>query len=534
MPLRFPTETFFTSSGNAAAQFQEAVRDGIADFACSLWAGFPGFITNNKNPVSSFARGYMNSICQNRVTLPTMSPAPFTGGQCPGVNYKILASCQVEYWTWNNFTFAKETDVFPSKDTSQNFPNLVGPISEVYWQSDPPCPSVDPDQTDCTYGGRVMRVYVRHAGGLASFQGALYTGGPFTGAVISTNSQKFLRRDTITNQNFVISRLDGQPDNCGDAGPRYDPTPPTTVDLSTTIIINSQDGDNLNLNLTYNQLSNEFNFPMGFKFEGVNVTLDFSGITIYGDESYTTPNNGNEPLPPGTDGGDNGIDGPYVETYPEQPWPVLPEFTLPKATQETFETAVCNEGVISLVNEVAISLPGLAPPLRIILSILVALLEEICTTEQVEAIVGFPEYYGVKPGAERPAIVYLYKTWDGTNYGASTYSATVNNPSTSAVAEIETVQIPNKTIGTFIASITLTNGTRLRASGSSKPNAIANLNFLIGKADPAILPANLTASTVVTEDTRLNVVDLVCRQIEYYPNGAGANKTPSIRRVIDQ
>lgn len=511
MTLKFPPESFFETSGNVAAQFSESVRDSIVDFACDLWSNYPAYISNNKSPAASFSRGFMNSICQGRVTLPTLDPIPFSGGQCPGVLY--------------DFTYVRGAYNISSCVLSESGPftlQFVGPLGRPFHN-----PTGVTATTSCN---GLSNATVELGNWLIS------TGAGDANLLSSAFNDPTGTADPPLSYINVLSvvRADGLPDNCGDLESGYDSPMPTGQDLTTNITVNVADNQDLTFNVTYNQLSPEFNFPIGFKMNGVNITLDMSGLTIYGDKTYERPGNNNDPAPPGNDGGDNGVDPPYDTEFPEFSYPVLPEFSLPEVVSETFDTAICDEGTITIIQEIVKTIPGISPPIRLLLEILVAILTELCEFEGGDAIVGFPEYYGVKPGAGRPAIVYLYKTWDGTNYGASTYSSTVNQPSQAAIDEIPTVVVPNKTIGTFVSSITMLGGTRLRASGDTKASSLVNVNYLISKADSSIVPPNVQDQIVTTEDTRLNVTALVCRQIEYYPNGAGASKTASIKRVIDQ
>lgn len=511
MPLTFPTSGFFQSSGNAAAEFQENLRDAIVDFSCNLWSNFPGFISAGTNPVSSFGRGYMSSICRNRVTLPGLPPPPFTGGQCEGVLYNL--NYREQAYNIGNCNLV--TDQFSNVQ-------VTGPVGQPFFQ-----PSGTTAQTSCN-GLSNDNV------DLGSWRVPTQAGDVVLAGGVFSDPSGVASPPLSSVTEITLTRIDGLPDDCGDPRREYDSPDPTGDDLETTITINSPDGDSVNLNLIYNKITNEYNFPMGFKLDGVNISLGFSGLTFYGDTNFFAPGGGNDPPPPGSDGGNNGVDGDYTQVFIDQTYPTLPDFAVPQTKEETIDTLICEDGVINIIQEVIKAAPGSSSLLQIILGTVNSILEEICTEQAPAPLVGYPEYYGLKPGAGRPAIVYLYKTWDGSNYGASTYSSTVNEPSSSAVAEIETVAIPDKTIGTFIASITLLGGTRLRASGTTKLNAISNLNFLIGKVNTGILPPDLNDNIVVTEDTRLQEVDLVCRQIEYYPQGAAANRSATVVRVIDQ
>ena len=106
-------------------------------------------------------------------------------------------------------------------------------------------------------------------------------------------------------------------------------------------------------------------------------------------------------------------------------------------------------------------------------------------------------------------------------------------PSTAAVTEIETVVVPDKTMGTWVMSLTMLDGSRLRVSGDTQASALSNFRFYLARIDSSIVPPNVANLRTLTEYPRLEVKTVKCRQIEYYPDGAGANKNPSIRRVIN-
>lgn len=331
-----------------------------------------------------------------------------------------------------------------------------------------------------------------------------------------------------------ITPSPGQPpDTCGDPPAEYPGTFPDVNDLITNISLTSQDNLNVDFELQYNQLVENYNFPMGFKLNGINVTLDVSGLTIYGDTGYTTPTNTNERNDPGHDGANNGVDGPYTKEFVNQEWAVVPELPIPRLLNRAINKTICNEGVIETVSETIKDIPGTIKPIDVVVDMLTNIVEEICGIEAAEATVGLPEYYSLAPGAMRPAIVYLYKEVIDGKWSSSTYSTTVNNPSSAAIGEIPTVNVPDKTIGTIVKSLTLTDGSRIRVSGDNETNATTNFNYILSKVDPAVVPANPQDIVTTTNYPRVTVRTLKCRQIEYYSMGAGANVSPDQRRVID-
>jgi hypothetical protein len=342
---------------------------------------------------------------------------------------------------------------------------------------------------------------------------------------------------SLVNVNEIVSdsfiRVDGMPDNCGSLPADYPVNVPSSMDLTTNITIVNLDGLDNNFVLVYNKLSNQYNFPMNFKLNGVNLTLDIGGITIYGAPQVTEPTSGNDLPVPGSDGGDDGAGGTNDDTYPDSEYPTVPDLTVPTSVSQLIEYVVCTDGVISAVSDTLKVVTANIPYFSLIIDILVNILTDVCEISEAEAIVGLPDYYALRPGVERPAIVYLYKEFINNTWQNSTYSSTVQHPSAAAIANIMTIVVPDKTMGTFLTSATLKDGSRIRSSGDTSAASLANFNFLLNQVDSAEIPADIVARTTTCEDTRLQVKTVKCRQIEYYPNGKAAGVNPLTRRVID-
>lgn len=492
MPVRFPIDTFFESSGNAAAEFTEAVRDGVATFACGLWNNFPGFITQGTNPANAFARGFMNRACSPiQPPVPAPSP-PFVGGQCP-TQYDI--NVLFDYFPAGSGTIANFNQTI--------FTNILGPITAI--------------TDNAVSGNNTFNVTV------------FFPSSPSgTVTVVNAGSGANILADTIT---YEVTRVDGMPDNCGSLPSQYTSPPPTINDLRQTTNILINDGLDLSLDIQYNQLSNQYNFPMNFKINGVNVTLDIGGITIYPPDGFSSPSGGNDVPPPGSDGGEDGIGNPIDDTYPDGDYPAGPDGTIVRDITEAIEYLVCTDGVIETVTESLKISVGYTPILTIIIDILGQILTDICETP--EASLGLPEYYGLQPGVDRPAIVYLWKIFAGGKWGASTYSSTVFYPTDAAIEDIENLTNIEKTIGTIKTFVRLTDGSVIQATGSNEAQSTANFEFLINQVNPVFLPANLSQSIITQEDARLGVKILTLRQVEYYPDGKKDNVAPTIKRTIN-
>ena len=492
MSIFFPVSEFFQASGNAAAEFNEAVRDAIVGHACNLWAAYPDFMTNRTDPITSFARGFMNQACSPiQPPLPPPGP-PYVGGQCCDANYTVTVNVTRSFNNGPPETFDQIFFVNQAKIVNSSVGNPVGNPNFLETQ-----------------------LLLENCAGVQFINSQPIGGVGFTGQINST----------------TIVRNDGLPDNCGDPLPGYGSPTPIQQDLNTVINITTIDTTDYSAPLIWNNTNNNFNFPMTFKYAGTNVTLDMSGLTIYGDLNIVSFNGGNDSPTPGSDGGTD-IDGnPVDTTQPGRDYPTLPPPALVESVAATLEYLICNEGVIETVTETIKAIPGLPPAVSIILSILGQILTDICEAEGSE--IGFPEVYPVLPGVERPAIVFYWKEFDMSGKALpSTYTSTVSNPSAAAIAAIPTVVVPDKDMGKYVVSVKLNDGSRIISSGVDEPAALAGYNFLLSQVDSALIPADEATVRSVTFRDILTDRTVKCTQIEYYPNGKQQNVSPAIVRRI--
>ena len=504
MTVKYPLSEFFQSSGNAAAQFSESLRDSVVGFACNIWAAYPAYVTQGTNPLSSFARGFMNSACspmQPAVPAPTV---PFTGGQCTEL-YNVTTSYeQSNLTTCAAFTF----------DNNQF--NLMGAITGLRLEF---LEFIPADPPNILFDATRYKVFLGYNNGASEIQLNDY----IDDGCGNANSV------SITN----IVRVDGMPDNCGNPPVTYPSPPPSSNDLTTIINITNGDTVDNSYTVVFNKTQNNYNFPMSFKINGINATLDLGGLTIFGDVNVTTTTTGNDPLPPGSDGGEDGAGGMNDTVYDDTEYPTLPELVVPQTTLQAFNYLRCNTDVLDPIMTTIQVASSSIPWLNLLIEIILDVLNDTCGGGNPEALVGLPEYYNVKPGTNRPAIVYLWKEVISGVIQASTYSSTVTYPTAAAIADIPTIVVPDKTIGTFRTSITLTDGVRILSTGDTQANADINFNFLLNQVDSAFLPIDVPGNTTRGVDSRLQVKTLKCRQIEYYPAGKNANTSPAQRRVID-
>lgn len=511
MSVQFPLSDFFQSSGNAAAEFSENLRDGIATFACSIWQNYPAFITEGTNPGSSFARGFMNQMCspiQSPVPLPTV---PFQGGQCDGVTYffrfetAIISAGTLAGWSAPvNFT---STSIIGAVASVKLFVNNVQDEDLEHWSFDG--------------NGEEPFINERNKSYRFDFEDA--AGNVYSAGVGNHFGVRFIE----------FFRQDGMADNCGNVPVDYPSSPPTSIDLTTTITITNLDTVDNTYVLTYNKLTNQYNFPMNFKLNGTNVTLDIGGITIFGAPEITNPTSGNDVPLPGSDGGDDGVGGNNDTTYPGTEYPTVPDLNVPITTEQLIEYVVCTDGVLTTVSELVKIATSFIPYTELVIGVLTNILTDVCEDGDVEPTIGFPEYYGVKPGAQRPAIVYLYKEVINDKWQASTYSSTVHNPTQAAIDNINSINVPDKDTGIFITNLNLLDGSRIRATGNNSINSRTNFNFLLNQVNPVFIPNNPNDFITETTYPQLQEKTLKCRQIEYYPTGKAAGINPAIRRVID-
>lgn len=492
MVTHYDVSSFFESSGNVAAEFGENLRDSVVTFACDIWETYPSFMTKGRNPTSSFARGYMNSVCSKiQRTPPPINTPDFSGGQCVAAPYDVT----IEY------TLGAGQ---PVRDRTTS---VFGSVRGGYFKS---------------VAGGGIEVGVRAGDGTIND--------------VETDYPVDLYNGNFGNPDFVnitaVVRTDGNPDDCGDLPPSYPPeTPPTFQDLSTTININNLDGVDNSYEVTWNQVVQNQNFPFNFKVNGVNVSIDLSGLTIYGDPGVTSSNNNPDTLPPGSNGGRDQDGNPYIEQYDDQDFPSLPEVVTPELVEQVLEYAVCELGVIELVEDLVKLPPGFQQVWQLLLTLLGSQLEELC---ELPSDVGLPEIFPVLPGVDRPIIMYYFKEVENGVKGSSTYVSTLPNPSSSAINEIETVSVPDRTLGRFVESLKLLDGSRVLARGVDENEAGIFFNFLLSRVDASFVPSEVNDLRITTENKRLaESVAVKCTQIEYYPDGKSFSRTPSVRRIID-
>ena len=511
MGIFYPVKEFFETSGNTAAIFTENLRDEIVRYGCELWQLYPDWMTQNSLPATAFARGFWNSAC-SPIQAPINPPANpgFSGGQCSGVEYDVDVNVKTEN-TSNcqplnfNFTF-----------------RVTGAVNGLYEIVE----ATRDTTTDCQGGNNSdldrVTIWLGAEGGDVQVLANVYQWSD------SGMPQPYTTY-TITD----ITRVDGQPDDCGDPPEKYPSVDPDPLDLVKNTPITVNDGLDLDLELVYVRNSNNYNFPFSMKVNGVNITIDLGGLTIHGNPFKIYPNSDRVLPPPGSDTSvDN--DGNDITTLYDNEHPVSPPFAQPALTREEIETIVCNDGVITIVRVIIDITTGHLPLLNLILDLLIGILRDVCGLRKADLCsIGFPEVYSLKSGVERPAIVYHFKEWDGSRWGKPTYTRTLTYPTVIAIAEINTLTALDFEMGTFKATIRLTDGAILQASGNTKANAKANLQWIIDRCEPSRLPSDIDGSITYQENSKLQVKSVKLRKAEYFPMGAGSGISPDLQKYYD-
>lgn len=509
MSVFYETSSFFEESGSAVARFPEQVRDGIVGHACNIWGNFPDFFTRGVNPVSSWTRGYMNQVCGGIQSPPPLQTPDFTGGQCDGIIYNVvykitaynIGSCQLVV-----------------DETQQQ--NVTGPIGAVYINpvgitATTSCNGLSNDVVD-----QVEYLLPTKLGDVTLSAGIF-------------NDPSGVANPPLSSVEILsVTRVDGLPDDCGDAPPQYAPQPPPAPgDLNTTINITNLDGTDNSISIEYNQVDNNYNFPMNFKVNGINATLSLGGLTIHGNTSITNNNGGEGSPPPGSDGGKNSDGDTYINIFDDAEYPELPEFTVPDLVDSTLEYLLCEEEVLDTITKVVKILPGTSPILVSILEVLSNIVRELCQGDDLSDV-GVPEIYPVLPGADRPVCVFYYKEILEDRRGFSTYTSTLPNPSNATIAGLSNLVPPDRVLGKYVVALRLTDGSRIIARGNTEAQADAYFQFLLNRVSPGVIPTNILELKTVTKQERFNEVEVKCTQVEYYPDGKSFGRTASEKYLL--
>jgi len=181
--------------------------------ACTLRSKYPNrFLSGGVlDPV-------MDRICDaNGFGVSPTKTVTVPGGQCP-VTYDVRASCKVVSRSINsscgNGPFYEY--IYPSVDTTGKSPIIQGPISALQFVYS----GGDPKRSGCGtvtgLGKWEMDLQITDSEGVKTYKTTLYRFNPFSNATTTFSGSIYLEYDTITEESFVFTRDDGQPDDCGE------------------------------------------------------------------------------------------------------------------------------------------------------------------------------------------------------------------------------------------------------------------------------------------------------------------------------
>lgn len=327
------------------ASFIDAVGESVNRAACVILGDFAArlevlnYVLDPLATAPSYNGAASAYAARCGLPLPPdfVPPPPFTGGQCPGVSYRVDAS----------FEYNSNAIVNPSGySTLDGFAIVPGKVLGT--------------RIDRIPGS--VKLFVRFDGGEALIGGV--NGSTDPGVLVARN-------DKID----LVTRLDGNPDNCGDPGvirPPYEPGSNTYNDFVTY-----EDNDTNTLTIpvfialgyaTVN-IDGTIRIPIDVDFE-LNPELDFNGEFNFSTGGLTIDlRNPSAPrLPTGTDPNGSEPDPSIPEPPPEIPNSEPPE-TPPETPPEPERVIVAcivttqlpgdNESVIEQDNDVDIYAPAL-------------------------------------------------------------------------------------------------------------------------------------------------------------------------------
>lgn len=238
MSIRYQLREFYDTTLDRSEDFGFQVANQVRRAICSVWSVTPGALI--PNPGDSFRRGAISSLCQDSPPPPP-PVAPFTGGQCPGVNYNVAVGV--------GFTVRSNNQVVPPTNPGVRTGPFLGPISPR--------------------GGREGDLYVwRNA---------------TDGKVLSSVNVQSNKNPVI--QLYDIQRVGGGPDNCGNPAPRY-PGSDYIDDRDTIIegdtIVEGDENNPITIDIspTFEDEVCIGQFVFCADVEGNRVTLDVGGVTI--------------------------------------------------------------------------------------------------------------------------------------------------------------------------------------------------------------------------------------------------------------
>lgn len=245
MPIRFSWEelgrTVVAPTTNVVLN-----RAGLGlDEMCEMYRNSPflaiPFAINA--PATRALRAAWDSLCNPRGELPPAPQVPFTGGQCP-VSYNVVVN-----WVGQS---ALISGACVDRSGVGNG-SIVGPITLL--------------GTDRINGPGTFRLNVRFRGGNGQIA-----------SISTSNFSDSCGGGRITS--ITATRIDGQPDVCGNPPIQFPPVPITNYE--TEITENYNDGTSLTLPVVFAPVTAVANVNGSFdvNIDGINFNFDAGGVTI--------------------------------------------------------------------------------------------------------------------------------------------------------------------------------------------------------------------------------------------------------------
>lgn len=249
------------AAGAGAAAAVSGIADAARSIACPLYRDFPAFMTGSwaNNPLANYNDGLLNALCAPANQLPTPPATQPTGGQCPGVQYRVTAnlSSEGQLPTTVNNTF---TGTFVSLQSERgNNDNSGNPTFNA-----------------------ILRT-IRSSDGVRLISNVF---GPSGNPIVITNVQ--------------ITRVDGLPDTCGDAPIIYPKDNPPPALLNPTI--NLKLAPNFTVNAPVTVFAPIDTFAPSLKIGDFNIDFNLGGLNITPTLNVNLPGSrqggSNPPTPP--------------------------------------------------------------------------------------------------------------------------------------------------------------------------------------------------------------------------------------------
>lgn len=267
MPYTYDLEQLNSNTSESTSDGLRNIANAAANFVCDAYQNYATATTGFPDPtgIGALNNALFSRLCAPRNKLPPTPTQPFTGGQC-AVRYNVAFSY---------------TDPVQGNGSGTLF-NLLGPITGVRRGA-----------SGATFGvGAGCAPESGRPDGIAFF--------------VLTADRTILNRRVYTITS--VSRVDGQPDNCGNPVPQFgDKGITNNYITNNNKTVNVGGGVSLTVPIFYTPVivnANAYiNAQVQVNVGPFNVTFDLGGVTIK--PTFNAPSGGSQTpstpyLPPGT------------------------------------------------------------------------------------------------------------------------------------------------------------------------------------------------------------------------------------------